>query len=91
MNRSVTMLFRSALLAGLPCILAGCTAAGPCVDDGVPRAQCLVCRKNGDLACVCVKVLPDTPRTEYRGGTFYFCSEDCRRDFERDPQRYLPK
>ena len=28
---------------------------------------------------------------EYRGTTYYFCSDQCRRDFEKDPERYLAK
>ena len=90
MRRFRTILACATLVAVPPCILAGCTADGPCVDDGIPRAQCLVCKKNGDLACVCVKVLPDTPRCAYEGETYYFCSDDCRREFLRDPARYLP-
>jgi len=53
------------------------------------RAECLVCKSEGDLACVGVKVHSDTPRTEYMGRTYYFCSEQCRKQFEKDPHRYL--
>lgn len=28
-------------------------------------------------------------RTLYRGVVYYFCSERCRRAFERDPEKYL--
>lgn len=55
------------------------------------RAECLVCKSEGDLACVDVAVLPDTPSTQYRGTTYYFCSEQCRRDFETHPEKYLGK
>jgi P-type Cu+ transporter len=27
--------------------------------------------------------------SEYQGTTYYFCSVGCRRQFEKDPQRYL--
>ena len=27
--------------------------------------------------------------SEYGGQTFYFCSETCREQFDRDPQKYL--
>ncbi len=27
-------------------------------------------------------------RMEYRGRTYLFCSEDCRRQFEKHPERY---
>ncbi|NIM50937.1 MAG: YHS domain-containing protein [Gemmatimonadales bacterium] len=26
---------------------------------------------------------------EYRGGTYYFCTEHCRTAFEEDPERYV--
>ena len=25
---------------------------------------------------------------EHKGQTFYFCSQDCKTKFDRDPQRY---
>jgi hypothetical protein len=53
------------------------------------HAQCLVCKHEGDLACVDVKVRADTPRTEYGGRTYYFCSEQCRKQFEAAPMRYI--
>lgn len=28
-------------------------------------------------------------KSEYRGVTYYFCSETCKRDFDADPQKYL--
>jgi Cu+-exporting ATPase len=28
-------------------------------------------------------------QSEYEGQTFYFCSTDCKRQFDADPQRYL--
>lgn len=27
-------------------------------------------------------------KVEYMGTTYYFCTEACRRTFERDPRRY---
>ena len=26
---------------------------------------------------------------EYKGTTYYFCSPGCKRDFEKDPEKYL--
>jgi YHS domain-containing protein len=28
-------------------------------------------------------------QSNYRGRTFYFCSQDCKEQFEREPQRYV--
>ena len=52
-------------------------------------AECPVCKHEGDLACVCVKIEADTPHCECNGATYYFCSEECRKDFSAHPERYL--
>jgi YHS domain-containing protein len=54
-------------------------------------AQCEVCRYRNDLACVCVKVTEKTPRVEYHGTTYYFCSEECREAFLKKPAKYAGK
>lgn len=30
-------------------------------------------------------------KSEYQGQTYYFCSPDCKRQFDKDPERYLRK
>lgn len=30
-------------------------------------------------------------RSQYRGETFYFCSEDCKQRFDADPERYVSR
>lgn len=86
--RYITTLSIGAVLAVPPFILSGCAVDGTRAADGVPHAECPVCRKNGDLACLIVKVTPVTPRAEFEGRTYYFCSSGCREDFERSPERY---
>ena len=78
------------LLAGCGMLVAGCATTDECcVADGIPRANCLVCKKNGDLACVCVRVTEHTPSCVLNGVTYYFCSDDCKRGFLKAPGRYL--
>jgi Cu+-exporting ATPase len=74
-------------------IFAGCTAPGDhsTIASTQPHAECLVCKKNADLACIDVAVDPTTPSYPYNGKTYYFCSQECRDKFARDPARYLPK
>ncbi len=75
----------------LPALLAGC-ASGPRRDfSGGPRSTCHVCRYNNDLACINVKVTTTTPRMELAGQTYYFCSDECRERFTKNPTKYLPK
>ena len=79
-------------LAALLLVAAGCATSS---TDAVRRADagetCHVCQHHNDLACVCVKVKESTPRAEHQGTTYYFCSEDCRAMFVKNPLRYLPK
>jgi len=72
----------------LTAVLAGC-AAGP--PGGADAAECPVCRENGDLACLRVTVTDATPRVEYAGRVYYFCSDECRAEFERHPEKYAAK
>lgn len=30
-----------------------------------------------------------TLKSTYQGKTYYFCSPGCKRDFDKDPQKYL--
>jgi YHS domain-containing protein len=34
---------------------------------------------------------PNTQKTQYKGETYYFCSEHCKKSFEANPESYLPK
>lgn len=29
--------------------------------------------------------------SEYKGDTYYFCSEDCKKRFDADPDRYVSR
>ncbi|CAG1003182.1 hypothetical protein PHYC_03047 [Phycisphaerales bacterium] len=51
--------------------------------------HCVVCEYNADLACLEVDVTAETPRTEYDGKTYYFCSEECRAAFQKKPHKYV--
>jgi YHS domain-containing protein len=75
-------------------LLAGCASqpsGSPSVvtADAAGHAECLVCKKNADLACVDVKVKQDTPLAVYLGKTYYFCSEECKADFQKNPEKYV--
>jgi YHS domain-containing protein len=67
-----------------------CRSPASAPDQG-PTAECPVCRHEGDLACLCVPVEADTPRCECDGQIYYFCSEECRADFQAHPERYLQR
>lgn len=45
-----------------------------------------------DLVCgMTVKPAEARFKSEYRGKTYYFCSESCKRKFDGDPARYAGK
>lgn len=72
--------------------LAALTACRPVVPVACPGEAidpvCAYCR---DLACIVIPVTVDTPKVEYKGRTFYFCSDSCRDSFLAEPEKYLPK
>jgi YHS domain-containing protein len=68
--------------------LAAILAAGCGVPDPRPRAEDIVCLCNGDLGCVIVRVDEKTPKASYQDETFYFCAESCRKQFEKEPERF---
>lgn len=72
-------------------LLAACSEAPESQAANTPMAVDLVCKYNGDLACVMVPAAAQTPHWDYQGTTYYFCSETCKTAFIKDPARYLPK
>ena len=69
-------------------LVGGCAAGrGGC--DCRQTEECPVCKYNGDLGCVCVRVDGATPRSERNGRTYYFCSTDCKAAFDREPRKYV--
>lgn len=88
MRRPRSHLARLAALLALGLALA-CRPVDPLPGPG--EAVDCVCAYNRDLACVVVKTEPDTPRAEYQGRTYWFCSEGCRQAFLKDPRKYAAK
>jgi YHS domain-containing protein len=72
--------------------ISGCASSGASpVADGKTHGECLVCKHNSDLACVDIVVDDSTPRRVRDGQTYYFCSEDCAKAFDKDPATYCVK
>jgi YHS domain-containing protein len=84
----------------LTCALTLCGVGG-CTENASPKtasdttltkkshAECLVCKHENDLACLDVEIDDKTPTVTKDGTTYYFCSDECRKDFQKDPQKYL--
>ncbi len=82
----------SGLLAG---ILGGCaanqsaTASAKSTAACAVHSECLVCKKNADLACVDVDVDGKTPFLDFSGKRYYFCSDECRAEFQKNPAKFV--
>jgi membrane fusion protein, copper/silver efflux system len=46
-------------------------------------AKDLVCGMDVDIS------MPGTPKAEYKGKTYYFCSDFCKKSFQADPEKYM--
>ena len=51
-------------------------------DTQAPQATDPICGMQVDPATA-------AGSSEYQGTSYYFCSMGCKRQFERDPQRYV--
>lgn len=78
-----------AALALLVLALGACQASRPQAAPAPGHACCPVCTCRGDLPCIDVNVDGKTPWVDYQGQRYYFCSEDCRCDFEAHPQEFM--
>jgi YHS domain-containing protein len=81
-------------LASMGVFAAGCAtprqgATGTAASQ--EQATCCVCRYNNDLACLQVAVKETTPRAEYQGKTYCFCSQSCKAAFAKKPEKYLAR
>ena len=43
--------------------------------------KCAVCGMNVNPT--------EAPSSDYQGRTYYFCSDECKEQFDQDPQRYV--
>jgi YHS domain-containing protein len=83
-RRSLAALAAACFLAAC----AGCVGDRPKIADGAQHARCLPCVQEGDTPCIDVRVDASTPRAEWQGVTYYFCSDECRRTFVKNPESY---
>lgn len=79
------------IIALLLAFVSGCVSnsASTCASMQPGHQECLVCKKNVDLACVDVKVDDKTPTAQYNGKTYYFCSDECHDQFVKNPEKYV--
>jgi YHS domain-containing protein len=81
----------ASMLVCLAATLAGCASSSSASRDGRRTSECPVCRCNNDLGCLIVRIDQTTPRSDWQGTTYYFCSQDCKAAFDRAPGQYVKK
>ena len=78
------------VLSALLLASTGCTTTVVASSETVDgHAVCPVCEWRGDLACLDVIIADDTPRCDWNGRTYWFCSDDCLARFEKDSARFV--
>ncbi len=83
-------LFTAAILGLL--LLAGCQSSDLIgTSSAQPKAQCLVCKMNADLACVDLDSTQKNPTYLYNEKTYSFCSDECKTKFVKNPEKYVAK
>ncbi len=84
------MLNRYYLIAGVFFVMiAGCTSTTPSTKITQPLVVDPVCAYLSDMGCINIAVSDNTPKSTYEGVTYYFCSKECKVDFDRNPLKYL--
>ena len=76
------MLFSLAILSGCATTPQGSAGSNP------QMGTCTVCRYNNDLACVEFRMKESTPKVDYHGKTYCFCSKSCEAAFLKNPNKY---
>jgi membrane fusion protein, copper/silver efflux system len=58
-----------------------------------PKAKAAKAEDTKDLVCGMTvdPKSPNTLKTQYKGQTYYFCSETCKKSFEANPEKYVHK
>ena len=70
-------------------VLCGCATTPRGAAESKPgMGTCTVCRYNNDLACVEFRMKESTPKVEYHGQTYCFCSKTCEAAFNKNPAKY---
>lgn len=58
-----------------------------------PKKQAMVvdpvCAYFSDMGCINIVTNENTPKSTYEGITYYFCSKECKEDFDKNPSKYL--
>ena len=83
------MVLKYFLTLGIICTIIGCANTMSVSKKGQPKVVDPVCAYFSDMGCIHIMVDENTPNSNYEGVTYYFCSKECKVDFDKDPLKYL--
>lgn len=67
----------------------GCSSTATSIKKAQPNVIDPVCAYFSDMGCIHIAVCEDTPKSTYEDVTYYFCSAECKQDFDKNPSKYL--
>lgn len=90
------MFLKRILLGVIILFMTGCSSTQtsmPVQGGGKysPRVVDPVCAYYADMGCILIVVDDSTLRSVYNGGTYYFCSAECKEDFDKHPEKFMRK
>lgn len=74
-----------AALVGCKEETASTTSGTPTTKTAAVMDNCYVCGEHE------VEVLADTARLDHEGKTYYFCADDCKEVFTKNPVKYVAR
>lgn len=84
------MLDRYFLITGVFLLaITGCANTIGSSKKGQPLVIDPVCAYLSDMGCINIVADESTPKSTYEGVTYYFCSEECKKDFDKNPSKYF--
>ncbi len=67
----------------------GCASTTSSPKRAQPNVIDPVCAYFSDMGCINIVVDEHTPKSTYENVTYYFCSTECKQDFDKNPPKYL--
>jgi YHS domain-containing protein len=84
------MVSKNFLVAGILFLtLVGCASTTTSSNRAQPYVIDPVCAYFSDMGCIHITVDEDTPKSLYEGVTYYFCHQECKNDFDKNPSKFL--
>ncbi|CAG1771569.1 Copper-transporting P-type ATPase [uncultured bacterium] len=69
--------------------IIGCANTIGSSKKGQPLVIDPVCAYLSDMGCINIVADESTPKSTHEGITYYFCSKECKEDFDKNPSKYL--